>query len=52
MPEPYVPRATVLGQPSDARARVQVEGIAHRNGDNATILQVPPVMRRHRQPVD
>jgi enamine deaminase RidA (YjgF/YER057c/UK114 family) len=52
MPEPYVPRATVLGQLSDARARVQVEGVAHRNGDNATILQVPPVMRRHPQPVD
>lgn len=46
MPEPYVPRATVLGQLSDARARVQVEGVAHRNGDAATILQVPPIMRR------
>jgi enamine deaminase RidA (YjgF/YER057c/UK114 family) len=46
MPEPYVPRATVLGQLSDARARVQVEGIAHRKGNAATILQVPPIMRR------
>ncbi len=46
MPEPYVPRATVLGQLSDARAKVQVEGIAHRNGYEATILQVPPIMRR------
>lgn len=46
MPEPYVPRATVLGQLSDARARVQVEGVAHRNGDEATILQVPPILRR------
>ena len=41
MPEPYVPRATVLGQLFDARARVQVEGVAHRNGAEATILQVP-----------
>jgi enamine deaminase RidA (YjgF/YER057c/UK114 family) len=46
MPEPYVPRATVLGQLSDAWARVQVEGVAHRNGGEATILQVPPIMRR------
>ena len=46
MPEPYVPRATVLGQLSDARARVQVEAIAHREGHAATILQVPPIMRR------
>lgn len=46
MPEPYVPRATVLGQLSDARARVQVEGVAHRNGGEATILQVPPIMQR------
>jgi enamine deaminase RidA (YjgF/YER057c/UK114 family) len=46
MPEPYVPRATVLGKLSDTRAKVQVEGIAHRNGDDATILQVPPIMRR------
>jgi enamine deaminase RidA (YjgF/YER057c/UK114 family) len=40
--EPYIPRATVLGQLSDARARMQIEGIAHRDGSNATILQVPP----------
>lgn len=46
MPAPYVPRATVLGQLSDARAKVQVEGVAHRNGDEATILQVPPIMLR------
>ncbi|GEP56979.1 RidA family protein [Reyranella soli] len=46
MPEPYVPRATVLGQLSDARAKVQVEGVAHRNGAEATILQVSPIMRR------
>ena len=46
MPEPYVPRATVLGQLSDARAKVQVEAVAHRNGDEATILQVPPIMQR------
>jgi len=46
MPEPYVPRATVLGQLSDVRAKVQVEGIAHRNGDEAAILQVLPIMPR------
>jgi enamine deaminase RidA (YjgF/YER057c/UK114 family) len=46
MPEPYVPRATVLGQLADARVRVQVEAIAHRNGAEATILQVPPIMPR------
>lgn len=40
--EPYVPRATVLGQLSDARCRVQIEGIAHKGGSEATILQVPP----------
>ena len=40
--EPYVPRATVLGQLSALGARVQVEGIAHRLGADATILQVPP----------
>jgi enamine deaminase RidA (YjgF/YER057c/UK114 family) len=44
--EPYVPRATVLGQLSDTRARVQIEGIAHRLGAGATILQVPPVVAR------
>jgi enamine deaminase RidA (YjgF/YER057c/UK114 family) len=40
--EPYIPRATVLGQLSSGRARMQIEGIAHRDGGNATILQVPP----------
>jgi enamine deaminase RidA (YjgF/YER057c/UK114 family) len=41
MREPYVPRATVLGQLCDPRSKVQVEAIAHRNGADATILQVP-----------
>jgi enamine deaminase RidA (YjgF/YER057c/UK114 family) len=40
--EPYVPRATVLGNLGAPGARVQIEGIAHRHGDDATILQVPP----------
>lgn len=40
--EPYVPRATVLGRLVDARAQVQIEGIAHRAGADATILQVRP----------
>lgn len=40
---PYVPRATVLGSLSDRRARVQTEGIAHRNGNSATIVQVAPL---------
>lgn len=40
--EPYVPRATVLGHLSEPGARVQIEGIAHRHGSDATILQVPP----------
>ena len=40
--EPYVPRATVLGCLSLPRARVQIEGIAHRQAVDATILQVPP----------
>jgi enamine deaminase RidA (YjgF/YER057c/UK114 family) len=39
--EPYVPRATVLGCLSAPRARVQIEGLAHRHGADATILQVP-----------
>jgi enamine deaminase RidA (YjgF/YER057c/UK114 family) len=40
--EPYVPRATVLGSIRAPGARVQIEGVAHRRGDEATILQVPP----------
>jgi len=44
--EPYVPRATVLGHLSDVRARVQIEGVAHRQGAEATILQVPPAAER------
>ena len=40
--EPYVPRATVLGDLTVPGARVQIEGIAHRRGADATILQVPP----------
>jgi enamine deaminase RidA (YjgF/YER057c/UK114 family) len=40
--EPYLPRATVLGDLSVSGARVQIEGIAHRRGADATILQVPP----------
>jgi enamine deaminase RidA (YjgF/YER057c/UK114 family) len=40
--EPYVPRATVLGCLDVPSARVQIEGIAHRHGADATILQVPP----------
>jgi enamine deaminase RidA (YjgF/YER057c/UK114 family) len=39
--EPYVPRATVLGCLDAPGARVQIEGIAHRHGADATILQVP-----------
>ena len=39
--EPYVPRATVLGHIAAIGARVQIEGIAHRRGADATILQVP-----------
>ena len=42
MSEPYVPRATVLGCLDVPSARVQIEGIAHRHGGDATILQVPP----------
>jgi enamine deaminase RidA (YjgF/YER057c/UK114 family) len=40
--EPYIPRATVLGTLCEPAARVQIEGIAHRHGSEATILQVPP----------
>jgi 2-iminobutanoate/2-iminopropanoate deaminase len=40
--EPYVPRATVLGSLDAPGGRVQIEGIAHRHGADATILQVPP----------
>ena len=39
---PYVPRATVLGCLASRRALVQIEGIAHRRGADATILQVAP----------
>jgi 2-iminobutanoate/2-iminopropanoate deaminase len=42
MREPYVPRATVLGCLDVPGARVQIEGISHRQGADATILQVPP----------
>jgi enamine deaminase RidA (YjgF/YER057c/UK114 family) len=42
VPEPYVPRATVLGCLDVPGARVQIEGIAHRHGADAAILQVPP----------
>jgi enamine deaminase RidA (YjgF/YER057c/UK114 family) len=42
MHEPFVPRATVLGCLDAPNARVQIEGIAHRHGADATILQVPP----------
>ncbi|WP_213737652.1 Rid family hydrolase [Bradyrhizobium sp. dw_411] len=42
MREPFVPRATVLGYLDLPSARVQIEGIAHRHGADATILQVPP----------
>lgn len=44
--EPYLPRATVLGQLSDARAKVQIEGIAHRGGTDATIVQVAPLIKQ------
>lgn len=39
--EPYPPRATVLGGLARRNALVQVEGIAHRRGDDAVIVQVP-----------
>lgn len=38
--EPYPPRATVLGGLWHPNALVQVEGIAHRAGADATIVQV------------
>jgi enamine deaminase RidA (YjgF/YER057c/UK114 family) len=44
--EPYLPRATVLGQLSDVRAKVQIEAIAHRDGSNAAIVQVAPLVNR------
>jgi enamine deaminase RidA (YjgF/YER057c/UK114 family) len=44
VPAPYVPRATVLGTLSDRRARVQTEGIAHRRGPSAKIVQVAPLV--------
>ena len=40
--EPYIPRTTVLGMLNEQAARVQIDGIAHRHGNDATILQVPP----------
>jgi enamine deaminase RidA (YjgF/YER057c/UK114 family) len=44
--EPYLPRATVLGQLVDPRARVQIEGIAHRSATEAEIVQVAPLVAR------
>lgn len=41
--KPYPPRATVLGSLRDPAALVQVEAIAHRNGGDAVIVQVPGV---------
>jgi enamine deaminase RidA (YjgF/YER057c/UK114 family) len=41
--KPYPPRATVLGCLRDPAALVQVEAIAHRNGGEAVIVQVPGV---------
>jgi 2-iminobutanoate/2-iminopropanoate deaminase len=41
--KPYPPRATVLGGLIDPAALVQVEAIAHRNGGEAVIVQVPGV---------
>jgi len=38
--QPYPPRATTLGNLLDPAALVQIEAIAHRNGSNATIVQV------------
>lgn len=38
---PYPPRATVLGTLAMPGARVQIEGIAHRDGDQAVVLTVP-----------
>jgi enamine deaminase RidA (YjgF/YER057c/UK114 family) len=39
--QPYPPRATVLGSLLDPAALVQIEAVAHRNGSNATVVQVP-----------
>jgi enamine deaminase RidA (YjgF/YER057c/UK114 family) len=44
--EPYLPRATVLGQLSDVRAKVQIEGVAHRDATDAAIIQVAPLAAR------
>jgi 2-iminobutanoate/2-iminopropanoate deaminase len=41
--KPYPPRATVLGGLSRPSACVQIEAIAHRNGGEALIVQVPGV---------
>jgi 2-iminobutanoate/2-iminopropanoate deaminase len=41
--KPYPPRATVLGSLRDPSALVQIEAIAHRNGSDAVIVQVPGV---------
>ena len=38
---PYPPRATVLGTLAMPGARVQIEGSAHREGDQAVVLTVP-----------
>jgi enamine deaminase RidA (YjgF/YER057c/UK114 family) len=46
MREPYVPRATVLAMLPSEGSRVQIEGLAHRFGAGATILQVPGVTAR------
>ncbi|QDP24470.1 Rid family hydrolase [Bradyrhizobium cosmicum] len=44
--KPYVPRATVVGALPDRRARVQTEGIAHRNGSHSKIVQVAPLVEQ------
>lgn len=44
--EPYVPRATVLGNLPNRRARVQTEAIAHRNGNKSKIVQVAPLVKQ------
>ena len=41
--KPYPPRATVLGSLRNPAALVQIEAIAHRNGGDAVIVQVPGV---------
>ena len=38
---PYPPRVTVLNTLAHPLARVQIEGLAHRHGDRATVLTVP-----------